>query len=438
MLFKEKQLHSNFDFDYELSDDIATLNYLCKEIQKITSILLSLLEKEYVVKLTYEDNNGNSIFIDKSKISDKVWYRDISEIRNLLYRNEVDGRDQSQFSIGKALKDFGIEKPKDSEKYKEYLKLLYFFYMINYFVFPDKNIFKFLSEKNSSYIKTYDEGTDDGKYLSFIIDNILTNSDEFIKFMKIDRKISMIMEEISIFYKNDNYGQLVSLEKIREDIEYDVGENPLSKMWFFCYRYTIKNYCYDLLQNLKFGESNLVFEQMEISPFDSWKKLYISVEDIDDFLYDDKLYWFVKQKVNKIEIRDKIKFIESGAVKNLKLLIDYDLQWMKYFNVDNGLFLSNGDDGKTYIYALKIAVIIKTYNDLINKEKVKIISGIKEKKQPLRTAIHTTLPIRIFLLACHSQYLNATQPRGIYKLRFFNEFLYPEIEIMETIMEIFK
>ena len=177
---------------------------------------------------------------------------------------------------------------------------------------------------------------------------------------------------------------------------------------------------------------------MEISPFDSWKKLSISVEDIDDFLYDDKLYWFVKQKVNKIEIRDKIKFIESGAVKNLKLLIDYDIQWMKYFNVDNGLFLSNGDDGKTYIYALKIAVIIKTYNDLINKEKVKIISGIKEKKQPLRTAIHITLPIRIFLLACQSQYLNATEPRGIYKLRFLNEFLYPEMETMETIMEIFQ
>ena len=90
MLFKEKQLQSNFDFDYELEDDMATLNFLCKEIQKITNILASLFEKEYVVRLTYEDNNGNSIYIDKSKISEKTWYRDISEIRNLLYRNEVD------------------------------------------------------------------------------------------------------------------------------------------------------------------------------------------------------------------------------------------------------------------------------------------------------------------------------------------------------------
>lgn len=247
-----------------------------------------------------------------------------------------------------------------------------------------------------------------------------------------------MMDEVSIFYKSDNNGQLASLEKIREDIEDDVGKNPLSKMWFFCYRYTIKNYCYDLLQNLKSGELNLVFDQMEIPPFDSWKKCYISIEDIDDFLYEDKLYWFVKQKVNKIEIRDKIKLIESGAVKNLSFLIDYDLQWMENFDVDNGLILNRGYDGKIYIYPLKIAVIIKTYNDLVNKYKIKIKSGIKEKKQPLRTAIHATLPIRIFLLACHSQYLNATEPRGIYKLRFLNEFLYPEMETMETIMEIFQ
>lgn len=45
MLFIEKELRSQFDLDCELSDDMATLNFLCKEIQKTTNILGELLEK---------------------------------------------------------------------------------------------------------------------------------------------------------------------------------------------------------------------------------------------------------------------------------------------------------------------------------------------------------------------------------------------------------
>lgn len=438
MLFIEKELRSQFDLDCELSDDMATLNFLCKEIQKTTNILGELLEKDYIVKLRYIDNNGNSIFIDKSKISEKTWYRDISEIRNILYRNEVDGREQNQFSIGKALKDFGIEKPEDSGQYKEYLKLQYFFYMINYFVFPDKNIFKFLSENNASYTKTYDEGADEGKYLTFIIGNILANKDEFRKFIEVDKKISVMMEEISLLYKTYSEYELVSIEKIRKNIEADIGNNPLSKMWFFCYKYTIKSYCYDILQNLEKGEENLIFDPMEIGPFEKWKNLYVPIENVDDFLHEDEIYRFVKQRTGKIESRDKIKFIESNSIKNFKYLVDYDLQWMKDFGVDEGLFLNKGEDGKIYIYALKIAIIIKTYNDLVNIDKLKIKRGKKEKEQPLRTALHATLPIRLFMLGCHSQYLNATQPRGVYKLRFLDEFLYPEMETMHTIMAIFE
>lgn len=438
MLFQEKYLQSNFDFDCELSDELATLNYLCKEIQLITKAILLLVENDEIVNLRYKDNNGNLLFVDKNKINDKTWYRDISEIRNILYRKDVEGKEKQQFSINKALKSLGIYEPKDKENYKQYLKILYFFYMMNYFVFPDKNIFKLLSDSNLNYLNSYDQGSDEGKYLNFIIDNVLSNEDELNKFIKIDRKISIMMDEISLFYKTENNCEIANLEEIRKIIENEIGENPLSKLWFFCYKYNIKAYCKDILQNIKSSEETFIFDPLEIGPFVEWKNRYINIDEIEDFLREDKFYWFVKQKISKVESRDKIKLIESNAVKNLKSLVDYDLQWMEDFNTDKGLILEKKDDGEIYIYALRMAVVVKSYYDLVNKVKLKIKRGEKGKEQPLRTALHGALPIRIFMMACHSQYLNATQPRGVYIMRFLNEFFYPEMETIETILAIFE
>ena len=74
------------------------------------------------------------------------------------------------------------------------------------------------------------------------------------------------------------------------------------------------------------------------------------------------------------------------------------------------------------IYPLRAAVILRTYDELTNKRKVRILSGKKES-QLLKSLLTTnndpfpqSLPMQIFNLVCHFQYDNITKeiPFGFY------------------------
>lgn len=165
MLFTNEMLQSNFDIGQNLSDEQANFNFLAEEIKKVTESILNMEER---LICRHTDQNGKEIFIDKVNIDEATWNRSKEEIKQILRR-----KDQNRFALNNRLEAFGIYEPNELLEYKKYLQLLYFFYMMNYFIFPKGNIFKSLSLENMDFKKSYEEGAIEGNYLSFVISNLL-------------------------------------------------------------------------------------------------------------------------------------------------------------------------------------------------------------------------------------------------------------------------
>lgn len=446
MLFDLYELKSRYELEYELDDSDANLTILSKEIFNITSKLYSLYIEKQVIRFHHKANNNREMYVDFQNVSENTWFRSEAEIKEILYRPKVKGQFQKQFSINKGLAYFGIKEPNDDEDNKKYLQLIYLFYIINYFAFPNKNIFKMLSKDHESYLITYDEGLEQGIYLSFILANLL-NDKYLYQFIYKMKEMSQLMGMVSqklleIDYQQDykktyNYfetaiqNSVKNIRNVNNDFE-GVVEEAID----YFHHYAMHSYTQDLLLNLIQNEDMFKFEELKIKPYESWKQKYVLLDDLDAFLYSDEVYSFCRQTNNKIEVRDKIKFIQSASVNFLKKLIDYDREWMESYNeTQNGLVIEMRHNQMT-IYALKIAVIIKTYNDLTNKMKMRITSQNKKQLIPLRTLLSgqgwsdnvfpPTLAIRIFLLAAQSQYLNAICTYDYYD-EFYNQFLFPEI-----------
>ena len=444
MLFEDRKLKSVYDIGNKVPEDMCTLTALSYEIMRITEILYTMYKNHERIIFYYTNYQDYIMYVDCSKVSEKTWHRDASEIKEILYRNQK--RNQQQFSINKALLSFRVQEPQNEDHYSQYLQLLYFFYIMNYFAFPQVNFFKKLSENKRDSHHSYDEGAKEGIYLSFMITQLLEDPEILKIFIEKCNTLSYVMEELSkkiIYYsQQDFYIPCTDMFPSIQTIE----RTPLEQMLCYCHQYAMKSYCLDLLTNLT-KENIFAFEELSLPPFSNWKKRYISVNDIDEFLNEDEVYWFCKQKIQKIESRDRIKFMNSNAVQYLKDLISYDLQWMDLFQSDKGIIIEKHNEDNV-IYALIIVIIIKTYNDLINQMKTKIYHGQKEISQPLRTALSIkknpydsfapTIYIRYFLLACHSQYLNATTNHQIYYERFQKQFLLPEIHFLKIVLSCFQ
>lgn len=393
MLFENELLKSKYEFNQELPDEMANISSLANEIVRITEIIKSMKDDQ-VIKFHHQDNNDKTIVVDVNLVSEDTWNRSSNAISEILYRNEKsDGTNQQQSSINKTLKKMGILKPDSLDEYKLYLQLLYFIYMINYFAFPNINIFKKLV--TISYDVSYDEGTDNGNYISFMMSNIFDNQAVFDKFMKVTNISDKQMKYLT--GESNYYVPLVNIKS-----------NVLDLMIGYLHRYSMQAYCQDLINNLDI--SIFDFNQLEVPPFDIWKRRYVYLDELDDFLKGDELYWFCKQKIGKIESRDRIKFLNTKAINFLNNLIAYDYHWIATMNETKEGLLLEFDDNGFKIYALRIAVVIKTYNELTNKLKLKIKSGNSVKA--LRTILSVdnkyppTIAIRLFMLACHYQYSN--------------------------------
>lgn len=449
MLFNDIELRSNFEFDCDLPDSLANLNALTHEVYRVTQLLYTFWKNKKAISFHCTDNNNMFISVEFEKVSEKTWYRDMTEIKEILYRSEHGGKSQEQFSLNKGLKQFNIIEPSDYDNYKRYLQLLYFFYIMNYFAFPKKNIFKLLKKENMDYCNSYDEGVENGKYLTFILSNLLSNSEVLNNFIYKTNELSRIMNLVST--------QILSLDSvcnhkvIRDYLERIIIEcseerkevnknNILDIAVEYCNNYSMYSYSVDLLNNLEEDDDLFHFEKLNMRPFSSWKQKYILLEELEDFLFTDEVYKFCKQSNKKVEVREKLKFRNSNSVKFLKQLIEYDKKWIADFNGTEVGLLVRLDDGKMKIYALKLAVIIKTYDDLTNKMRIRLNSGNRKKLKPLRSVLLTnwnfehvlpaTLGVRFFLLAAHSQYQNAITD-GEYYSDFMDRFLFPEILVMK-------
>lgn len=426
MLFTNEMLQSNFDIGQNLSDEQANFNFLAEEIKKVTESILNMEER---LICRHTDQNGKEIFIDKVNIDEATWNRSKEEIKQILRR-----KDQNRFALNNRLEAFGIYEPNELLEYKKYLQLLYFFYMMNYFIFPKGNIFKSLSLENMDFKKSYEEGAIEGNYLSFIISNLLDDEEVFYYYIytnheieKVSYQINKLIESLTI--KRFDLAISHELENIIEDIVYknqievrEYNNNPINQLVEHCNQYNRLVYSVDLLNNLDNNFQELFYtEEFEILPPDIWKNMHISLEDLNEFLMSDDLFYFCKQTIGKIESKQRHNFLNSNAVKFLRNAIEYDKQWIDTFDENEGLYIEKIDDKYT-IYPLKVAIFLRTYDELTNKRKVKILSGNK-KSQLLKSLLTNnndpfpqSLPMQIFSLVCHFQYDNITKeiPFGFY------------------------
>ena len=418
MLFTNEMLQSNFDIGQNLSDEQANFNFLAEEIKKVTESILNMEER---LICRHTDQNGKEIFIDKVNIDEATWNRSKEEIKQILRR-----KDQNRFALNNRLEAFGIYEPNELLEYKKYLQLLYFFYMMNYFIFPKGNIFKSLSLENMDFKKSYEEGAIEGNYLSFVISNLLDDEEVFYYYIytnheieKVSYQINKLIESLTI--KRFDLAISHELENIIEDIVYknqievrEYNNNPINQLVEHCNQYNRLVYSVDLLNNLDNNFQELFYtEEFEILPPDIWKNMHISLEDLNEFLMSDDLFYFCKQTIGKIESKQRHNFLNSNAVKFLRNAIEYDKQWIDTFDENEGLYIEKIDDKYT-IYPLKVAIFLRTYDELTNKRKVKILSGNK-KSQLLKSLLTNnndpfpqSLPMQIFSLVCHFQYDNIT------------------------------
>lgn len=427
MLFNNKELQSNFDIGKDLSNEQANINCLAEEIIRITEKIYNIEGK---IVCRYNDQNDKEVFVDKVNIDEATWDRGKEEIKQILVRN-----DKSRFALNNRLEAFGVYEPSESLEYKKYLQVLYFFYMMNYFIFPKENIFKSLSLENVDYKKSYEEGALKGNHLSFIVLNLFDDEEAFYyfcntnnKFNNISYKIEKLIENMA--YKRFDLASNNKLENIIENIIYEnqievkeYNVNPIIQLVEHCNQYNHLVYCVDLLSNLNDDNLYNLFytEDFEILPPDIWKNMHILLEDLDEFLMRDDLFYFCKQTIGKIESKQRHNFLNSNAVNFLKNAIEYDKQWIDTFSENEGLYIEKIDDKYT-IYPLKVGIFLRTYDELTNKRKVKILSGNK-KSQLLKTLLTTnndpfpqSLPMHLFNLVCHFQYDNITKeiPFGFY------------------------
>lgn len=426
MLFNNKELQSNFDIGKDLPDEQANINCLAEEIIRITEKIYNIEGK---IVCRHRDQNNREVFVDRVSIDEATWDRGKEEIKQILVRN-----DKSRFALNNRLEAFGIYEPNELLEYKKYLQLLYFFYMMNYFIFPKGNIFKSLSLENMDFKKSYEEGAIEGNYLSFVISNLLDDEEVFYYYIytnheieKVSYQINKLIESLTI--KRFDLAISHELENIIEDIVYknqievrEYNNNPINQLVEHCNQYNRLVYSVDLLNNLDNNFQELFYtEEFEILPPDIWKNMHISLEDLNEFLMSDDLFYFCKQTIGKIESKQRHNFLNSNAVKFLRNAIEYDKQWIDTFDENEGLYIEKIDDKYT-IYPLKVAIFLRTYDELTNKRKVKILSGNK-KSQLLKSLLTNnndpfpqSLPMQIFSLVCHFQYDNITKeiPFGFY------------------------
>ena len=420
MLFNNKELQSNFDIGQNLPDEQANINCLAEEIIRVTD-LISSTEGRIVCR--HKDQNDKEVFVDKLNIDEATWNRRKEEIKQILIR-----KDKSKFALNNRLEYFGVYEPSEPLEYKKYLQVLYFFYMMNYFIFPKENIFKSLSLENVDYKKSYEEGALKGNHLSFIVLNLFDDDDAFYYFCNTNNEFNNISYQIEKLIENIAVERfdLASTNKLEKSIENIIysnqitarehSVNPVIQLVEYCNQYNHLVYCVDLLSNLEDDNLYNLFytEEFEILPPDIWKNMHIPLEDLNEFLMSDDLFYFCKQTIGKIESKQRHNFLNSNAVKFLRNAIEYDKQWIDTFDENEGLYIEKIDDKYT-IYPLKVAIFLRTYDELTNKRKVKILSGNK-KSQLLKSLLTNnndpfpqSLPMQIFSLVCHFQYDNITK-----------------------------
>lgn len=396
MIFKNKLLSSPYDLDQNKVETFS-LTSLSKEIYNITQTIYGLYKSGEVIKV---ENGSKELYLDAGAIDDTVWFRSVPEIREILYRNrKSDGLYPIQFSLNKFLFQLGLKEPIDSKNNTEYLKLLYLFYIMHYFIFPHQNLFKNWKHQNFDFEQGYDDGALDAEPLHFLMNQLLSNFDALESYCLHHIAIDSMMNSLNGFIV-ENQRMPISIR------DYEVSHTLIIQMLYLCDRYNICAYCQDLRKTL----TSIVLEEIiptpNVPPFPNWKYQYLRMEELDAFFMSNAFYWFCTQSTKNVASRERIKFAQNNAVKNLKQMIKNDRIWME--NNQSGLLIEVIDKEEV-IYALRAAIAVKTYWDIAKNSKLRLLIGKYKRSlstlllHPQRKVYHS-LSERFFILMCHIEY----------------------------------
>ncbi len=321
-------------------------------------------------------------------------------------------------------------------KFKEYLQLLYFFYMMRYYAFDDDSFFRvFKVGREPSSEMSSVEGTSQGKYLWFIIENMMDDKKSCEEYIAQDygysKLISIITDKINSYISVSSlYENETRSLKIDEVINGCVRVKPhewtggiIIRAMDAIYQYQMLGYSRDMIRNLTDKESPFCFPELDIeAPLERWSRRSIKYGQIEEFLKEKDVALFCKQKTN-IDRPDKA--LRNGPTEAVKYIFKEDQKRESY------LFVKNNQDGIPEISALTVALIAKTYLDLANE---KILVDIKKRtgwshsiifNNALAAAdgigkskIAADIAFRLFVVAFNSEYLNVTEGHGYWPVLF--------------------
>lgn len=429
MLFEDNELASDFDFGNTVTDSNASLKCLSIEIFRVAQHLKDLKEKRLPVLFRHSDNNGKQLYIQAhhAKGGQDIYDRCPEEICQILYKK---GRNQT---ISGFLEKMGIENPGEGTPYyKEYLQLLYFFYMMRNFAFENDSFFRMVTKTPTSELSPV-EGASQGKYLWFILANLMDDKTSCEIFVHQDigysRLISLITQKIDCLFNETN---LSKNEKIAQEIEKVIdgcnGVPPrewhggiILRAMGAVYQYQMLGYSGDMIRNLRDWKRPFDFQELEINaPLEKWQNRFLEYSHLDDFLKEKEVAFFCKQETN---LTRPDKALRNGPTEIVKYVFREDMKQ------DSHLFIQINEEGKARISALIAAVIAKTYLDLANE---KILVDIKKKngwdhevafKNALassngesRLSLAANLAYRLFIVAFHSEFMNTKWGHGYWSV----------------------
>lgn len=431
MLFASEWLHSKYDFGNKVDDASVSISSLSKEIAKVSSRIFDMIDEGKRVAFYHHDLQDHEIFVQTS-VDDSLKERDYVAIQNILYRNPQSG--DRHTAISTHLSELGISDPTGNlEDKKKYLQLLYFFYMLRYFAFPDFNVFHLFQEKRRSTYFSPNSAAG-GEYLHFIMSNLFDEKPVAVEYLRRDKQIAIALNciaddlERAISEKYDMADNEARAREIRRVInyicnttpEYRTTGNPIDRMLDIVYQYQMLAYSGDMLKNLEETANPYYFKELEYDIDRNWKNRLLKTSEVDAFLQEPDTLEFCRQEIITDERPEKKA--RGNPFEFVHTVIAYD-----QFVADNGhkRLFTKEVDGQLVIPADIAAIIVRTYFDC-NSDLLMVFRSNRnwKEKQKLRRALSINiesvedLAMRQFVVAFHSEYLNTYAGHGYYYALF--------------------
>ncbi len=450
MLFVDKKLQSIYDFGNVATEPSLSVSSLCKEIVRVTDLIVEMVEAGQSVRLCHGDLSTHEKFIsaqniDKSVLND----RDEISLQSILYRKS-NKPDDSHTAISTHLKEMGLLEPcPGTASYFKYLQLLYFFYMMKFLVYPGDNIFALLKEKRRSTYFVPDRRAAGGNYWYFILSNLFDDTEAATIYSLHDLSFTARISSLVITLKekinkdNDMYRNNDAAKKIRDIIsqaesicaEEETLGDPVEQMLNIAYQYQMLAYSGDMIKNLDEEKNPFQFGELEFELPSLWQQRHIKVSEIESFMKERDTLIFCFQE-EKDYVRPE-KSIRGNAFEFVHELIVYDQSL-----ADGGQprLFTQEEDGDVYIPADWAALIVKTYLDVDENLKMIYRNGSNWKTEQnlqralsSKTALATDLAMRLFVVAFHSEYLNAHCGYGYYEPLFKCVYLKQYLLLQEAV-----